>query len=52
MWIMLAAALAVVPFALRHGTITRVPATLFVAGYCLYVYYVLMPAPGAVAAMP
>jgi cation:H+ antiporter len=52
MWIMLAAAVAVVPFALRHGTITRVPAALFVAGYCLYVYYVLVPAPGAVAAMP
>jgi cation:H+ antiporter len=51
-WIMLAAAIAVVPFALRHGTITRVPAALFVAGYCLYVYYVLVPAPGAVAAMP
>jgi Ca2+/Na+ antiporter len=49
---MLATALLVLPFALRHGTITRVPAALFVVAYCVYVYYVFVPASAAVAAIP
>lgn len=49
-WIMLAAALAVLPFALRHRTITRLPAAIFVICYCFYIAFVFSPGPGAVAA--
>lgn len=50
LWIMLAATVAVVPFALRRGTITRVPATAFVAAYLAYTYFVLNPMNGPLTA--
>ncbi len=42
-WVMLAAALAITPFVLRRGQITRLPGLAFVAVYIAYIIFVFMP---------
>ena len=50
LWIMLAASIAIVPFALMRGSITRVPAAAFVTCYVAYIAFVFAPHPDAIAA--
>ncbi len=42
-WVMLGAALAITPFVLRNGNITRVPGLAFVTFYVAYIYFVFTP---------
>ncbi|MCG8652184.1 MAG: hypothetical protein MI861_20260, partial [Pirellulales bacterium] len=42
-WVMLGAALAITPFVLRKGHITRIPGLAFVVFYVAYIYFVFMP---------
>jgi cation:H+ antiporter len=42
-WVMLAAALAITPFVLGRGHITRIPGIAFVAIYIAYIYFVFAP---------
>lgn len=42
LWVMLAAALVIVPYTFRHATITRGPASVFVIAYLFYVGFVLV----------
>lgn len=50
LWVMLIAALLVLPFAMSRGTITRPAGFFFVAGYVAYIYF-LFVADSATAAM-
>lgn len=43
LWIMLAAALAIVPFAFGRRRITRIPAAIFVFSYVVYLAFVFSP---------
>ena len=43
LWVMLAATLAITPFALRGALFTRGPAFVFVMSYCAYIYYAFLP---------
>lgn len=42
-WVMLAAALAITPFILGRGHITRIPGLAFVAAYIAYIIFVFLP---------
>ncbi|MDH3582320.1 MAG: calcium/sodium antiporter [Hyphomicrobiales bacterium] len=42
-WVMLAAALAITPFILRRGYITRAPGIAFVAIYIAYIFFAFTP---------
>ena len=50
LWVMLAATVIIVPFALSKGIITRVPAAAFVVAYVAYITFVFVPHPDAIAA--
>ncbi len=43
LWIMLAATLALVPFVIRRGTISRLPACGFLFAYGAYIFFVFVP---------
>jgi cation:H+ antiporter len=43
LWVMLAATLAIAPFAMMRARITRIPATLLICAYGIYVYFVFTP---------
>jgi len=43
LWVMLAATLAITPFVMMRARITRIPATLFICAYGIYVYFVFAP---------
>ena len=43
LWVMLAATLAITPFALRGALFTRGPAFVFVLSYIAYIYYAFLP---------
>lgn len=42
-WVMLAAALAITPFILGRGHITRAPGIAFVAIYIAYIFFAFTP---------
>lgn len=46
LWVMLAAALAMVPFAFGRHMLTRLPATAFVTAYIAYIAFAIMPRHG------
>ena len=48
---MLAASVAIVPFALMRGSITRMPAAAFVTAYVAYITFVFAPNRDAIAAV-
>ncbi len=50
LWVMLAAALILLPFILPRGRITRLPAALFVAAYLVYIYFAYAPPEGSFSA--
>ncbi len=52
LWVMLATALAITPFVLRHMHITRITGIVFVMSYIIYVYFVFAPRISNVATMP
>ena len=43
LWVMLAATLAITPFALKGALLTRGPAFIFVLSYVAYIYYAFLP---------
>lgn len=49
LWVMLAATIIIVPFALRRGIITRIPAAAFVIAYVAYIAFVFLPHPEAIS---
>lgn len=49
LWIMLAATLAIMPFALTRKALTRLPALMFVLAYLAYVGFAIMPDGAALA---
>jgi cation:H+ antiporter len=51
LWVMLAATLAITPYALRRKALTRLPAVAFVVAYISYVAMVILPKQDAIAAV-
>ena len=51
LWIMLFTTLLVMPFAISHRPLTRLPAAGFVIAYIAYIVLVMMPTPAALAAV-
>ena len=51
LWIMLATSALIIPFALKGGAITRVPATAFLVAYVAYIYSIFSPEIDAIAAV-
>jgi len=51
LWVMLAATLAITPFALKGSLFTRGPAFIFVASYIAYIYYAFSPRMADVASL-
>ncbi len=52
LWVMLIAALLIVPFAMARTTITRSAGAVFVAGYCSYMYFLFLADRAASAVTP
>ena len=49
LWVMLAASLAIFPFALGGGELGRIPALAFVAAYIIYIVFAISPDGGSAA---